>query len=137
MTILKRRICYGVACTVLVAAGMVALLPADRVLNGLPHKDIVEIQHMVRIEMWQFVGTMLSSSRIVHAPRQVWRSVLNRISPPYEWQDLSGQTMMINRQTSTYPQNTWLVITTQGDLFTVDKAQGHWRITNLAVKYAK
>jgi hypothetical protein len=74
----------------------------------------------------------------VHAPRQTWRSVVNRVSPPYEWQDLSGRPTMINRQTFTFPQNTWLINTTQGDLlWTVDKTQGHWRITNLAVKYAK
>src|SRR5579862_8292470 len=68
MTVLKRRLCYGVACTVLVAAGIVALLPADRALNGLPRKDIVEIQRLIRIETWQFAATMLSSSSIVHAP---------------------------------------------------------------------
>lgn len=129
MTILKRGICYGVACTVLVVVGIIALLPADRAVNGLPSKDIVEIRHVVRIEMWRSAATRLSISRIRHAPRQIWRSVLNRIVPPYDWEDLSGQPTMINGQAATFPQDTWLIITTQGDVFTVDKKQGNWRIS--------
>ena len=137
MTILKRRICYGVACTVLGVAGIVALLPTDRALNGLPRKDIVEIQHMLRIEMWRVATSMLSISKLVHAPRETWCSVLNRISPPCEWQDRSGQPRTLNGLTSTFPQNTWGIITTQGDLWTVDKTQGHWRIIEVAIKCAK
>ena len=78
-----------------------------------------------------------SVSRIVHAPHQIWCSVLNRMSPPHEWQDLSGQSMTINGLAGKFPQNTWQIISTQGDLWTVDKTQGHWRITEVAVKCAK
>jgi len=103
--------------------------PANRAVTRLPRKDIVQIQHVVRLEMWRFAATRLSVSKMGHAPRQMWRSVLNRIEPPSDWQDLSGQPTMINGKAATFPQQTWLIFTTQGDCFTVDKREGRWRIS--------
>jgi hypothetical protein len=117
MTIIKRRVCSCVACGVLLAAGITAFRPANVAVNGLSSEDITQIRYMVRSEIWRSVATKLSLSGIRHAPREIWHLVSNRITPPEQWQDLSP-----------LPQNTWLIITTQGDLFTLDKRQGHWRI---------
>ena len=137
MTTLKRRIWYGLACTALVAAGTVALLPTDRAVNGLSREDIVEIQHLARMEMWEFAGTALSVRGITHSPRLAWSAVLNRIPPPCKWQNLSGKPRRIGPLEGEFPQNTWLIITTQGDKLTLDKAQGHWRIKEFGVKIPK
>ncbi len=61
-------------------------------------------------------------------PRQIWRSAWNRITPPSEWQDLAGQNAMRNGQSTTFPPNTWLISTTEGNLFIVGKGHGYWQV---------
>ena len=123
-----RRVSYGVACAFLLAAGIAALLPAAPTFNGLPGKDVAQIRHIVRSEILRSATTRLSLLRIRHAPGQVWRSVWNRVTPPDRWQDLTGVTQTKSGETSTFLPNTWMIPTTEGDLFFVDKSQGQWRI---------
>jgi hypothetical protein len=136
MTVLKKRIFYGLGCAVLIAAGIYALLPADPAVNGLSRKDVVQIRDMVRSEISRSATKRLSLSRISHSPRQVWRSVRNRVTPPDQWQDLAGVTSMKSGEFSTLPKNTWLITTTEGDVFIVEKERVTGEST-VAVKYGK
>lgn len=128
MTILTKRVSYRVACAILLAAGIAALLPADPAFNGLSPKDVAQIRRIVRSEILRSTAARLSLFRIRHAPRQIWRSVWNRITPPDQWQDLTGVTQTKDGESSAFPQNTWMIPTAEGDLFLVDKTRGHWRI---------
>src|SRR5579859_2823050 len=103
MTIFTKRVSCGVACGVLLAAVITALLPTAPAFNGLSRKDVSQIRHIVRSEILRSAAARLSLFRIRHAPRQVWRSVWNRITPPEQWQDLTGVTHTKNGESSVFP----------------------------------
>ena len=128
MTILNKRVFYGLGCAVLIAAGISALLPADPAVNGLSHKDVVQIRDIVRGEIWR------SPQRGCHSPGLAIRLArfgvrfVTGLRRRTSGQDLAGEPLMKSGESSTLPENTWLITTTEGDVFIVEKREGYWRI---------
>lgn len=128
MTVLRKRLWWCAATGMVMAAGVLEFLPSQAVY-GLSSRDIIQMRHVVRVEIWRHLLPEWSFSNIRYLPRQFLRASRDRIEYADRWQNLTGQSTMTNGQFTTHPPDSWLICTTEGRMFLVKKELGHWRVT--------
>ena len=61
-------------------------------------------------------------------PGGIRRALETKIDPPEKWDDVSGQHTERNGQSTNWEEHTWVVSTSDGELFLLQKSAGHWGV---------
>ena len=127
MKVRTREIIIGVAFVSLLLVGAAELgFRRIQVVDGLSRHDIVQIRNSVRSEIWRQSFPGGSLGYVKRIPRHVWRALATNVDPPERWDNVSGQHTERNGQSTNFAENSWVVLTSDGDGFLLEKRAGHW-----------
>jgi hypothetical protein len=129
MTARARQMSWGITLVgLLLGGGTILFLSRAQAVNGLSGQDIAQIRKRVRSEVWGDALPKWSLANARDLPRRLWRTCKTRVEPPTQWQNISGQPTQINGQFSFTPADTWMVFTSDGRAFLLQKVKGSWQI---------
>jgi hypothetical protein len=116
----------AVALLLVAAALLVPRRPSG--LQDLSGQDIAQIRKRVRVEILRRALGAWSLAQMRHFPRQIRHALTTHIDPPDRWDNVSGHYTMINGQSTNFADNSWVVLTSNGEGFVVVKHGQEWWI---------
>ena len=137
MTRRKKIILFLAAAAVLLAVALTVWFPGlTPPVKGLSSQDIKEIRGPVQRQIWYLFCHLYMPRlpyRLLHAhakqiPFIMRETFLTTVAPPQQWDNVSGQDTVINGQTTVWPDNTWIVPTSDGQAYVLQKIGGQWRL---------
>jgi hypothetical protein len=114
---------------ILVVGATTVLLSRCPAVDGLSGPDIAQIRKRVRSEVWRrYTLPNWSLANVKDVSARFRRAFKTRIDSPTQWHNVSGKPTWTNNQFHFFPDNSGLVETSDGQLFLVQKVQGHWQV---------
>jgi len=121
------RVLWVIPLAILLIWGSKTLLP-DRPseVPGLSKRDIAQIRKLCHREMWRWAFPPGSTATLKHSPNRLWSFWRDRLTPPTQWDNVSGKPTMYNNAFGFYPDDCWMVFTTEVAI-AVHKVKGRWK----------
>ena len=127
MTRRKKIILFLAAAAVFLALALTVWFPGRTPpVKGLSSQDIREIRRRVRVEVWNRHVPPWRQLHLKYLARDLRGALLTVVEPPQQWDNVSGQHAQIDGQSTEYPDDSWLVLTTDGEAYLLQKIGGHW-----------
>src|SRR5262245_13314967 len=128
MTARAKRVWWIAVAGLLVSGGTTLFFSHSHAVDGLSGKDIAQIRNLVRHEVWRYPLSTWSLADVRYMPSRLWRVCKTRIDQPTQWQNMSGQATWTNSQFGHFPDDVWMVSTSGGEVFLVQKLKGRWHV---------